>query len=226
MSDLYARKCCARAHIPSRKEIGSCCEQAFLKLCDNMVERFIVQWKRRRMMLHQALVAFTYLINAVSSLSTPPMLRLLSAPSITLANATTGAWPPIPVIQSLQQYNSCVTITSRWPLRDSSSSYTEAISKDITRILDSKFPAGQGRDEEPVTDVDAHIAAVKFHLQATEEGTSITLYEAREIVVGVRAMMEKYGPAIVYGRYVRDGVTRASLSFFVEAEVRRAVLKV
>lgn len=74
-----------------------------------------------------------------------------------------------------------------------------------------------GRDNESVTDVDAHVNAVKFHLQ-TPGGTSISLYEAAEIVAGARTMMVTYGPAIVYGRYEKDGATRASLSFFVEAE--------
>lgn len=176
-------------------------------------------------MWHQALQAFTF-ISAVAALTTPTPLQLFNIPSIKSANTTTAPWPPIPVIQPLQQHSSCIAITSRWPQRDTSRSYDQAISKDITRIIDTKFPVGQGRDEEPITDVDAHIAAVKFHLQATEEGTSISLYEAREIVVGVRGMMERYGPAIVYGRYIRDGVMRASLSFFVEAEVRRGISKV
>ncbi len=176
-------------------------------------------------MWHQALQASTF-ISAVAALTTPPTVRLLNIPSIRSSNITTAPWPLIPVIQSLKQHNSCIAITSRWPQRDTSRSYDQAISKDITRIIDTKFPVGQGRDEEPVTDVDAHIAEVKFHLQATEEGTSISLYEAREIVVGVRGMMERYGPAILYGRYIRDGVMRASLSFFVEAEVRRGVLTV
>jgi len=176
--------------------------------------------KRGQTMIPRAFLPITILVSAVFALTTPSISQLLNAPSTNLANATTAPWPPIPVIEPLHQNNTYITITSRWPLRNSSPSYSQSISQDITRIIDTRFPAGQGRDEESVTDVDAHIAAVKFHLQATKEGTSITLYEAREIVVGVRGMMEQYGPAIVYGRYVRDGATRASLSFFVEAEVR------
>lgn len=218
------RKCCARAHVFTSRMIGSSCEQA---LREHLAERSSFVEMERKTNNVAASPCRTCLPHqrSLSPHHTTPS-QLLTTPSITSANATTAPWPTIPIIQTLQRHNSYINITSRWPLRDSSPSYSQATSKDITHIVDTKFAAGQGRDEEPVTDVDAHIAAVKFHLQATEEGASISLYEAREIVVGVRGTMEKYGPAIVYGRYVRDGVTRASLSCFVEAEVRRGILKV
>lgn len=172
----------------------------------------------------QALCAFAFLISTISALNIPWVFEFLNTPStLAFKNDTERVWPPIPYTRALHDPKISITITNCWPQRDSSVAFRQAVFEDIKNITDTKFPAGEGRDDEPVLEVGSQwVGAVEFHLQSMRYGESITLAEARELMETVGSMMRRYGPAIAYGEYKRDDVARVSFSFLVQHESSRA----